>query len=126
MRKIEHKIRVVLVIFKADIKPRAVLLNEIAFHEQRFKFRLSHSELELADPFHQDPSFWRELFWGLKIGSDAVFEILRFADIEDAFMFIAHHVDTRLSGPMSDLLRKRLHGSATIPGFLVLQREGLR
>ena len=87
------QIRITLVVFKADVVARAVLLNQIAFQNQSFDFACRDNRLEVGDFGDHCLDFRAVIFAALKILADTIFQHARFSDVNNFAASVAHEIN---------------------------------
>jgi hypothetical protein len=83
-----------LVIPKKDIEAGSVLFDQSVFENQGIKFTPGHQGFDVLDPIRHlpDPGGGRTCL--LEIGSDPVFQALRFSHIKNLVMRTLHQIDS--------------------------------
>ena len=87
-----------LVIAERDVVTRPIFLDEFALEQKRLRLALDRVGLEIPDCIEQGPRLDIGLrdFRRHEIRADALPQIARFANVDDATKPIAHQVDARL------------------------------
>ena len=75
----------------------AVLLDQVAFEQERLELGVGDDELEIGDARDHLARLRREAVGRAEVGADAVLEAARLADIDDLVADL-HQVDARLVG----------------------------
>ena len=71
------------VVFEIDVKSRLVPLGQRALEDERFDLAVGRYVFQIPDVLLQDLGLRVGVSTGLKVGSDAILETLRFPDIND-------------------------------------------
>ncbi len=77
------QMRILLVVFEQNVETRFVFLDEIRFEDESFDFVVHDDKFQIADAFHQFARLRVVSAVRLEIRANAVFQILRLADVDD-------------------------------------------
>src|SRR5690606_6389630 len=95
--------RVGLIIFQHDIVPRLMFLDQAVFQQPRVNLSINNGKSNTADLAHQHTRFAIQLAGLNEVGTDAAFEVFRFADIDKLAVGTPILVDPR---PVRYLLKR--------------------
>ncbi len=114
--------RKALVVLEQDVVARLVLLDQVVFEQQRFRFRRGHRHLDARHLREQRERLVR-VRTAAEIARHAVLQVTRLADVEDRTRRVVHAVDARL-GWQRLQERRQVEGRRRTRGGL--RRHGLR
>ena len=86
--------RVGFAVFKADVVPRVMLLDEVVFQKECLIFVSRGNIFNGSGPADEEPGF--NVLVSAEIGCEPVLQILGFSDIDYCSAFVAPHVDSAL------------------------------
>ncbi len=84
---------VALVVLQNPIVARSVALDQIGFQDQGFFFGVRQNGFIRSDLGNQQRGFRVMRTIGLKVGLEPLFQIARFAHIDDGTLIVLHEVD---------------------------------
>src|SRR5438067_5649792 len=99
-------IRVHLVVFKADVISRLVLLDELIFQHKRLEFGAREDVLEVVYVLDHAPHFWHLTLQRSEVGAHAVIQREGFANVNNVVGAVAHDVHARGMGQGTQPLRE--------------------
>jgi hypothetical protein len=106
----QQQIRIGLVVAEQDVEAWLQSLDQVVFQQQRFGLGPRHRGVDVVDTFqHQLDA--RTLVGFLEIAGDALFKVLRLADIEHGAGRIDHAVDAGQGGQRGEEVLVDAQGS---------------
>ena len=97
-------VRIGLVVLQQGVVARLMLLDEIILEHQRLELRIDDDVLEALHQMHHLLDLHGFLIGFLEVLLDAVFQHLRFADIDDLILRAVHDIDARERRQLLELL----------------------
>ena len=91
-------IMIALIVLQKDIIFGLVLLDEAAFKHKRLKFAIRQDIVKIRDVFHHPTHLDRMVLLRAEILTDAVFQGLCLANIDDRPLFVLHDINARRKG----------------------------
>ena len=70
-----------------------MFLDEVAFQNQRFSFRLCGQESDVPHLAQENPRAWMQRKGALEIGAHSCLQGFGFADVKDIGLAILHEID---------------------------------
>ena len=110
VRLVRHAdIAVALVVLEQDVVFRGMLLDQRAFQYQALELGIGDDVGEVVHVVHHPPHLFGVVVLRAEVLADAVFQLLRLADVDDLARLVLHDIYARLQGKRHRLCPQLLH-----------------